>query len=169
MNNQKATVSDSIKSLSPWFARTAMAILFITGGVKIWSSFGNAKLLAHVDPIIGVKFGHLMLLAGLMEIGVALVCLMVRQSGLANALVAWLATSFLAYRFGLWWVHWDRPCGCLGNLTDAIHLSPQVADNIMKAVLGYLLVGSYGLLIWEWKRNKQSRIEPLPAGAAENS
>ena len=58
-------------------------------------------------------------------------------------------------RFGLWWMGWHKPCNCLGNLTDALHLSPQTADNIMKVVLAYLLIGSYGLLFWGWWRRKQ--------------
>ena len=42
----------------------------------------------------------------------------------------------------------------MGNLTDALHIRPEVADNIMKAILGYLLIGSYGLLIWQWRLSK---------------
>jgi hypothetical protein len=56
------------------------------------------------------------------------------------------------YRLGLWWMDWKKPCSCLGNLTDALHISPQTADNITKVLLAYLLIGSYGLLLWQWKQ-----------------
>lgn len=32
-----------------------------------------------------------------------------------------------------------------------LHIPPQTANNIMKVVLTYLLLGSYGLLIWRWR------------------
>jgi hypothetical protein len=117
--------------------------------------FGNSKFLAVVDPIISIKFGHLMLLVGLAEISIAMVCFFSKRQTLALGLVAWMSTNFVVYRLGLWWMDWHRPCNCLGNLTDALHLSPQTADNIMKVLLAYLLIGSYGLLIWRWKNAAQ--------------
>jgi len=35
---------------------------------------GNSKFLAVIDPIIGIKFGFLMLVVGVAEIVIALVC-----------------------------------------------------------------------------------------------
>ncbi|MCW5555320.1 MAG: hypothetical protein KIS67_24560 [Verrucomicrobiae bacterium] len=123
----------------------------LTGAAKLWSALGTSKFLAAVDPILGIKFGQLLLAVGLAEIAVALVCCLSKRQTLALGLVAWLATNFLVYRVGLWWMDWKRPCGCLGNLTDALHLSPQAAENIMKVLLAYLLIGSYGLVIWRWQ------------------
>jgi hypothetical protein len=40
----------------------------------------------------------------------------------------------------------------MGSLTSALHLSEKAADNIMKVVLAYLLIGSYGLLLWQWRK-----------------
>jgi Methylamine utilisation protein MauE len=142
------------KNNRKWFVLTSGAILAITGIAKMWSGLGNSKFLAVVDPIIGIKFGHLILAVGLVEIVIALVCFIGKRQPKALLLVAWLSTSFVLYRLGLWWIDWHRPCNCLGNLTDALHLSPQLADNIMKAVLAYLLIGSYGLLIWQWRKSK---------------
>jgi len=71
----------------------------------------------------------------------------------------------VVYRLGLWWMHWHRPCSCLGNLTDALHISPQVADNVMKVLLAYLLIGSYGLLIWKrWLERKTVAV--IASGSA---
>jgi hypothetical protein len=121
--------------------------LTITGIAKVWSAFGTSRILALVDPIISVKFGHLMLATGLVEIVIALVCFFSQRQTLALGFLAWIASMFLLYRFGLWWINWQHSCSCLGNLADALHISPQIADNTMKAVLAYLLIGSYGLLI----------------------
>ena len=146
--------SRCVGSLARKFILSAGAILFITGVAKIWTGFGSSKFLAVIDPIFGIKFGQLMLAVGVAEIVIALVCFFSRRQTLALGLVAWMSTNFVVYRLGLWWIDWHRPCNCLGNLTDALHLSPQAADNIMKAVLAYLLVGSYGLMFWRWQRNR---------------
>lgn len=148
----------------------AHAFIAITGGVlvftglaKVWSSLGDSKFLALVDPIVGIKFGQLMLMVGMVEIAIALVCFFGKRQTLALGLVAWLSTNFVVYRLGLWWMGWKKPCSCLGNLTDALHISPQAADNIMKVVLAYLLLGSYGLLIWKWKSKQVALGTKLPA------
>jgi hypothetical protein len=31
-----------------------------------------------------------------------------------------------------------------------LHIQPQIADNIMKGVLAYLFIGSYGILFYQW-------------------
>lgn len=81
-----------------------------------------------------------------------------QQQITAAGLVTWLSTSFLCYRIGLWWIGWKRPCGCMGSLTDALHIKPETADHIAKAFLAYLLISSYGLLIWEWRQARQRRF-----------
>lgn len=130
-------------------------VCFVVAGLaKVWSAFGNSKFLALVDPIIGIEFGQLMLVVGLAEIAIALVCWFGKRPTLTLGLVAWMSTNFVVYRLGLWWMGWKKPCSCLGNLTDALHISPQVADNIMKVVLAYLLIGSYGLLAWNWNNRR---------------
>ncbi|HEX5221421.1 MAG TPA: MauE/DoxX family redox-associated membrane protein [Verrucomicrobiae bacterium] len=149
--------------LARWFRISAGAILIATGIAKIWSGLGSSKFLILVDPIVGVKFGQLMLMVGLAEIVIALLCFFSKRQTLALGLVAWISTNFVVYRLGLWWMGWKKPCSCLGNLTDALHISPQTADNIMKVVLAYLFIGSYVLLFREWLdvRSCESRKERI--------
>jgi hypothetical protein len=96
---------------------------------------------------------------GVVELVIAGICLFGKSQKLKLGLIAWLATSFVVYRLGLWWMGWKKPCGCLGNLTDALHLSPQAADSLMKVILAYLLIGSYGLLIWRWRQGRQAKLQ----------
>ena len=143
-------------SLATWFVVTASLTLAVTGVAKIWSSFGSAKILSQVDPIVGIKFGKLMLMVGLIEIAIALICFLRKRQTLALGLVAWTSTNFVVYRVCLWWIGWEKPCSCLGSLTDALHISPQVADTAMKVVLAYLFSGSYGLLLWSrWRESRE--------------
>jgi len=141
------------------------AILFLTGSAKILSSFGSAKLLAEPDPIVGINFSHLMLITGLLELAAAFTCWRgIRHSRNvkpAAHMVAWLSTVILGYRLGLWYMGWRRPCHCLGNLTDALHIPDEVADDLMKAMLAYLLICSYGLLIWQWRCSLTGRKPAL--------
>lgn len=140
--------------VSKWFVLSAGFMLSITGIAKVWSGLANTNLLVVADPIIGLKFGDLMLAVGFVEVVIALVCFFSKRQTLGLALVAWICTSFLMYRLGLWWIDWQRPCACLGNLTDALHVTPQTADNIMRVVLAYLLIGSYGMLAWAWRQHR---------------
>ena len=64
------------------------------------------------------------------------------------------------YRIGLWWIGWQKPCSCLGNLTDALHISPQVADNVMKGLLAFMLIGSVSLLILHQRQGRAASPSP---------
>lgn len=139
------------------FIYTAGGILLLTGLAKIWSAFGQARLLDYADPITGIHFRYLMGSVGIVEMVIANICLFSAGTWLPMLLVAWLATGFLAYRAGLALLGWQSPCHCLGNLTDALHIPPRIADNGLKIILGYLLLGSYFFLVraWQLKQKRQ--------------
>ncbi len=83
-------------------------MLLLTGAAKVWSASGNSKFLSLVNPIIGIKFGHLFLMVGMVEIAIALICFFGKRQSLALGLVAWLSTNFVVYRLGPWWLHWNN-------------------------------------------------------------
>ena len=126
----------------------------LTRLAKAVSAIGSARALDAADPVVGIPFRQLLLLVGLGELVIAFFCVFTGRRRVALAAVAWLATSFLVYRLGLWFIGWHHPCACMGSLAGMLHLSDQVADNIMKGVLAYLLIGSYGILLWEWRQGR---------------
>lgn len=126
----------------------------LTGLAKAFSAIGPARALDTADPLIGIPFRQLLLLVGLAELFIAFFCLFTDRRRLSLLAVAWISTNFLVYRLGLWFIGWHRPCGCMGNLTDLLHISPHAADTIMKGVLAYLLVGSYGILFSQWRQRR---------------
>lgn len=155
-----------LNTLVAAFLCSAAAILFLTGIAKIWSAFGGMKALLAPDPITGVFFGHLMLAAGIVEMMASLLCVFSKSTRLQIFVIAWLATSFVVYRCGLWLAGWHKPCSCLGNLSDGLHISPQTADTAMKIVLAYLLIGSYATLFWLWRqKRKQSSARAIGAAS----
>jgi hypothetical protein len=147
-----------------WLTGGALAL---TGLAKAVSATDSARALDAADPLIGLPFGQLLLLVGLGELVIDFFCVFTDRRRLSLAAVAWLATNFLVYRVGLWLVGWHHPCACMGSLAGMLHLSDQAADNIMKGVLAYLLVGSYGILLWEWWRGRLG--SPLVGVAATPS
>jgi hypothetical protein len=137
---------------------SAAGILAVAGVAKVWTAFSHIKYLVVVDPITGFSYEKLMLLVGLFELVAAGFCLLNTVRRRALGLIAWLATCFLAYRVGYWWIGWRRPCGCMGSLSDALHIDLHTANTAMTIILAYLLIGSYGILFWLWKQNKKSPL-----------
>ncbi len=163
-----------MKTVLEWFLKGAGSALAVTGLAKAFSAVGTARALDTIDPLIGVPFRQLMLGVALAELFIGFFCLFTDRRRFSLVAVAWMSTNFLVYRLGLWFIGWHRPCGCMGNLTDLLHLSPRAADNIMKGVLAYLLIGSYGMLIWRYRtvrrggRAPLGAIKPKPPGAPES-
>lgn len=141
--------------IARFFLYSAGAILLFTAMAKFISSAGHGAILRMSDPLIGIPFRDILLLAASVEAVTAVICLLNNRIGLSAGLVAWLSTCLAAYRFSLWQIGWHKPCSCLGNLTDALQISPRLADNIMKGVLIYLLIGSYYTSLWLWRRKSQ--------------
>ena len=138
----------------------------LTGVAKAVSASGSARALDAADPLIGISFRQLLLLVGLAELLIAFFCLFSDKRRGSLLAVAWISTNFLVYRLGLWFIGWHHPCGCMGSLAGVLHLSDRAADNIMKGVLAYLLVGSYAILFCEWRRGRAVSAAPAASPAA---
>jgi hypothetical protein len=141
---------------------TAGILLLCTGTAKLISAGGNARILLLPDPVLNILFQQVFWFVGVIEIIIAVICLFGKRIGLQAGLVAWLATIFVFYRIGLIWVGYHKPCSCLGNLTDALHIPPQTADTAMKFILAYLLIGSYATLFWLWRQKRKAPPSTSP-------
>lgn len=138
------------------FVHSAGTILIATSIAKIVASTGGQNILITFDPITHLHFRDEFIAAGTIEMLIGSLCLFAERLVTNALLVAWLATSFLVYRFGLVWVGWHKPCSCLGNFTDALHIPPHTADTAMKIILAYLLIGSYATLFWLWRQRRRA-------------
>jgi hypothetical protein len=128
------------------FFYSAGVLLGCVGVAKVLSSLGSAPALELPDPVLLLPMRHVLFTVGLLETVVALVCLHGKRLLLSAGLVAWLGTCFMVYRICLLMAGYSKPCHCLGNLTEAAGVSPEVADMVMKGVMLYLVAGSYGAL-----------------------
>jgi hypothetical protein len=142
------------------FYFTAAIILFVTGAAKIYGARGPADVLQIRDAVFGIQFNYLLLTVGLIELCVGWLCMKYARCarlGTQTAIVlAGLSTNLLVYRIGLEYLHWQRPCPCLGNLTDGIGLSLRVVNIVLKVIVAYLLSGSYITLLWFWRQRKMA-------------
>jgi hypothetical protein len=147
------------EKLTGSFVGSAVVILAVTAVIKLAAATGEARILAQADPLLAFFSNRqMMILAALLEAFVVGVILWEPDRFRQAALVAWIGTVFLAYRLGLWWIGHEGACPCLGNVTRSIGLSPAKEDLGVKILLGYLVLGSYVLVIWEvvvrWKRGR---------------
>ena len=147
------------------FLVSAGLLLALTAVAKMFSAIGSARALDTPDPLLGLPFRELLLLVGLAELLIAFFCLFTDRHLLSLRAVAWISTNFLIYRLGLWLIGWHHPCACMGRLAGVLHLSDQAADNIMKGVLGFLLVGSYFLLLGHWGQARPNADEAARCAA----
>jgi hypothetical protein len=141
-----------------WFVKFSGICLATTGVAKTLSAVGSARALDVSDPLFGIRFGQLLLLVGQAELLIAFFCLFTNKRQFSLLAVGWISTNFLVYRLGLWFIGWHHPCGCMGNLAGILHLSDRAADNIMKGVLAYLLIGSYLLLFLQWRAARRGPV-----------
>ena len=132
------------------FIRLTAMILIIVAGAKLISATGSAEILKQNDPVLMISFRHVLLVAALVEGVVALICLSGKSISLQISLIAWLSTAFLLYHIGVFWIGYHKPCPCLGNIPDALHTSPRIADVGIIGVVTYMFVGSYGILLSQW-------------------
>lgn len=111
------------------------------------------RILDEFDPVTGVSFRYLLLMVGIVELGVATICVIWRAQVVSSFLIGWLALNFLLYRLGLWSLDWHLPRGYLGNLTNYLNLSPETADIATRFILAYFLICS-GIILFSFLRVK---------------
>jgi hypothetical protein len=149
------------KRLINFFVISTSVLLIVTAVAKIISSTGSAHILQYADPIFGLSFRHMLSIAAILELIIGALGLIgaaglfAKNPMLRVSLIAWFATGLLLYRVSLVAINYHRPCLCMGYLSDALHIPPQVADNTMKSFLGYMLVGSYAAALWLWTEKRR--------------
>jgi len=160
------------RRLINFFIYSAGILLAITAIAKLISSLGDAGILKNPDPILTISFQHIFWIVGAVELVISFFCFFGIRVELRLGLIALLATNFVMYRIGLILIGYLKPCPCLGNLTDALHILPKTADTAMKIILAYLLIGSYATLFWLWRQHRKAEgrmrtDEVKPAGSSE--
>lgn len=147
------------------FIYSAVVILFVTAAAKIFSATGTVQALSYPDPLLPLPHRQVFYMVGGIELIISAFLLMKNEGQrIKLTLIAWLATNFLIYRAGLWWSSAPNLCDCLGNLNEKLPISPRTINFVMLAVLVWLLLGSYLLLILDhFGHRMASSTTPAPS------
>jgi len=145
------------------FITTAGVILTITAFAKLISASQSAGYLDLRDPLFEFLTNRQVLSgAAAVELVIVILLMWVKNDQKRLALVAWISSMFLLYRVSIHFVKTPGyvPCPCLGNAAAWIHVAPSHLDWAIKALLAYLLIGSYGLLIRHYRVDAASGRRP---------
>lgn len=130
-------------------------ILVMASLLKLLAVDGSQALLNEPDLVFNVPNRLLLKGTALIELAVGIFLIGKADKKHKALVVAWLATSFLIYRIGIFAVSDGRGrCACLGSLTDSIPVTPDQAEMLAKLVVAYMIIGSYGIL---WRMHVQKR------------
>jgi len=132
-----------------WFTDSAGALLLaLAMAMFIGNTDGSMWVPPH-DPLLVISMPVVFWIVGALELAVGLVCLFGKRAWLKTTLTLWLAVTFLAYEFGLFWAAGPRSfAGYMGNLASAFHVTPGTAFWILTMAFVYLLSGSVVSLLW---------------------
>lgn len=133
-----------------FFILSAGAILLAAALERFIAAAGDAPVLSLPELVLGIPLRYALLLAGGLELIVALICLFGRQTGLQLSWLAWLITNYAVYWICLLTMNIHPQATCIGSLTDPLHFSRGTMGFIISLAPIYLLLGSYTALVWLW-------------------
>ena len=154
------------------FIQSAAAVLLLTAVAKLVSTGSSSKILSGPDPVFGIlniDIRTVILSAELIEIIVAWICFRGHRLTVQVASVFWLSLTFVLYRVTMSLTDYDKPCACLGTITDALGIAPDAADYGMKLALAYLVIGSGAAKWWLWRQARGANDSPVPQSAQVSS
>jgi hypothetical protein len=151
-----------------FFIKSAGTILLAAALARFLIAAGNASFLSLPDPALGIPLRYGVLTVGGIELVIALICLFGRSVSFQSAWLAWLATNFIIFQAGLFWMHCHPQATCIGSLTDPLHLSRGTTGMILAAVPIYLAVGGYVALLQLWFVKGGNALQSIAAERSED-
>ena len=102
------------------FIHSTGAILLAAAITRFAILIGHDQVLALPDPLLGIPLLYSVLIVAVVELGIAIVCLLGKRTDLQLALLVWWAIIGTAFAVGLYAerCHWQITC--LGGLTDPL-------------------------------------------------
>jgi len=143
------------------FIQSVAWTLFVTALVKLLSATGSSAVLSSVHPVFDIPHRDTYLGLGLMELVLAGLLAWLPKQDIRLGLIAMFGAIAAFYRIiaSVWNVS-EAVCPCLGSAFLWLHVPPEVLENIAKALLGYMLLGS-GFFLW-LRANTAKRILSRP-------
>ena len=105
--------------------------------------FGEAELLGKPDPVFGLVWRELMVVAGLAEIAIGLVCLLGKGRLFRAGLSLFLGNGLLMYRGMYWGVGAKGACPCWDGLLEWAGMDRGEGNWMAALVLVYILLAGF--------------------------
>jgi hypothetical protein len=143
-----------------YFILSAGAILLAAALSRFLTAAGQAQVWALPDPVLGIPLRYSVLMVGIFELTVALICLFGKRIGLQIGWLAWLAVNFLIFQIGAYAMHCQWQGTGIGSLTDPLQLTRGLTGIIIGFIPIYLLAGSGTATFWLWfGRRAENRLK----------
>jgi DNA-directed RNA polymerase subunit RPC12/RpoP len=126
-------------------------LLLFSGVVHMACSFRESQTLDILDPIFLIPFRYMILVVGWIEIGLAYLYLFTQRRLLFFRLMSVLLFIVAVYRIGLLAIGWYHPYVFVGPLTEALAISPRMADVLLMGAIA-LLTAVSGAVAWHTSR-----------------
>ena len=139
------------------YIKSVSILLLLTGTAKLISASQKVSVLAMSDPLIGfLTVKQTSIIAGILEVSVAIYILMRQNSNRQLEIIAWLSLLFITYHIGLYLIGFHGMCSCLGNANAWLKLSDSSINLAVKCLLAYFSIGSLLMLGLKWPYPQKS-------------
>lgn len=125
------------------FVKSAGFVLLMAALSRFLIALEPVPFLLLPDPALGIPLRYSLLVAGGIELLFALICLFGKNIYFQTGWLVWLATNYVVFQIGLFWMHCHPQATCVGSLTDPLHLSRGFYGWITTLLRIYLVLGSY--------------------------
>ena len=126
-----------------WLVPASGLLFVVVGLAKVASVFGEAELLGKPDPVFGFMWRELMVVAGLVEIAVGMVCLLGKSRLFRAGSLLFLGSGLLLYRGMYWGAGAKEPCPCWGGLLEWVGMDRGEGNWMATSVLVYTLLAGF--------------------------
>ncbi len=132
------------------FILCAGGLLLAGALVRFRIAVSGAQVLALANPMLGIPLRYAVLMVGVVELAVALICLFGRRVGLQLGWLVWLGTSYVVFWSALLWQHFPPQGTCIGSLTDPLRIYPGTTGHVLQLLPFCLALGSYAAVASLW-------------------
>ena len=111
--------------------------------MKLVSVTQKVQALSVHDPLISfLTFKQIFIIAGIVEVALAIYIFKSTNTFRQLVLVVWLSVVFISYHVGLYLIAFHGLCSCMGNLNSWLKMSNSSIATLRNGLLAYLAIGS---------------------------